>query len=369
MRKKALYVVLGCLLAFGFIVVAPWKDWATQTIRNSLVSRGLQDVQLTVEALGFNGITFTSVSLPKKTDVVIERTTIGYSLVDFVLGQLHQLELRDVVIRQQERIITLGQGTIVFQSTDLKDTIAGNWYAKDMEVQPLPFPVPAVSGDGAFAVDINKFTIKGNLKSLDSRYNTAFSVDYYIKPNAGISIMSIPSLELPWNDGKIFIHDGWLQFSGKKRFRGNIDVKDVQLDTLLKSLVGEKASGSGLVSGRIPIIIEDDGTPLVHNAMLSAGGEGRIQVAEDALPDGNDQIAVLKGVLSNFHYDTLSIALGTDEHKKLSARMIVEGQNPQMYNGKPVKLNVQLTGDVLSLLQQSVPAFSDPKQLLKQGEQ
>lgn len=368
MHKKTLYGILLLLFFGGFIVLAPWKDWATQIIRNSLASRGFQDVRLTVDALGFDGITFTSVSLPEKTDMVVERATIGYSLLDLVQGQLRQLDLRDVVIHQQDRVISLDKGSVVFQSTEIRDTFTGNWFAENMEVQPLPLPVPALSGDGTFDININKFSTKGGMRSSDNQYNTTFSVDYYFKADDGVSRANIQVAEFPWNGGKIFVRDGGLQFVGKERFRGNIDVKNVQLNTLLKSMLGEKAGGSGFVSGRIPITIEEDGTPVIRNAMLSAGKNGRIQMAEDVLPDGNEQLGMVKGVLSNFHYNTLSIGLGTDQHKKLSARMIVEGRNPHMYNGRPVKLNVQLTGDVLSLLQQSVPTLTDPTQLLKQGE-
>ena len=47
--------------------------------------------------------------------------------------------------------------------------------------------------------------------------------------------------------------------------------------------------------------------------------------------------------------------------------MTLQGNNPKVYKGKPVKLNVHLTGDILDVVRQSM-LTSNPTKLLQQGE-
>lgn len=368
MRKPYLYTVLLIFAVVTVILLAPWKEWVKTGIQNTLKRHGVEDVEFTVDSLAADGIVFKAISVPKMGNLHVDQATLGYSLMDLMQGQLRQLEVRDIVLKVDNIYVKLQKVVITFQSYEQRDIAGGEWAAENIDVQPLPVPVPALSGDGTFEFNPAKLIVRGDMKSADQQYNIVFTSEHFPEKSDNLSRTRINIAEFPWNGGKISIRDGWVQYVGDERFKATFDVQDVRLNMLLQSMLGDKATGSGRISGKIPITILYNGTPVVHNAVLSAARNGRIQIADDAIPAGNEQVGVVKGVLSDFHYNKLDISVGTDANKKLSARMIVEGKNPAMFEGRPVKLNVQLTGDVLSLLQQSAPVFSDPKQILQQGE-
>ena len=74
-------------------------------------------------------------------------------------------------------------------------------------------------------------------------------------------------------------------------------------------------------------------------------------------------------LLQNFHYTKLKIALSSkddkDKKNKTVLSLALEGNNPTALNGRKVNLNINITGDVLPLLQQSILPFNDLKQLMK----
>jgi hypothetical protein len=47
--------------------------------------------------------------------------------------------------------------------------------------------------------------------------------------------------------------------------------------------------------------------------------------------------------------------------------LAVEGRNPEWMEGRAVKLNIQLNGDILDLVQNNMMLLLDPKFILKQG--
>ena len=87
-----------------------------------------------------------------------------------------------------------------------------------------------------------------------------------------------------------------------------------------------------------------------------------------AIPGDNQQIALVREILKDLHYSLLSVAVDSGKDHKLSVMLALEGNNLSVYNGRPVKLKVHLSGDVLNFIQQNLTAFTDPKQLLKQGK-
>ena len=70
--------------------------------------------------------------------------------------------------------------------------------------------------------------------------------------------------------------------------------------------------------------------------------------------------------MKNLHYTVLSIGMDSDKNHKLSAVLAVEGNNPDVANGRPVKLNVHLNGDLLDFIQQSLMSLIDPHMFIKQ---
>ena len=76
----------------------------------------------------------------------------------------------------------------------------------------------------------------------------------------------------------------------------------------------------------------------------------------------------LREILEDFGYTRLSIAMNSDKKNNLGILMSIEGSNPAVYNGRAVKLNVNLTGDVLDFIRQNIMLLTNPESILEHGE-
>ena len=59
--------------------------------------------------------------------------------------------------------------------------------------------------------------------------------------------------------------------------------------------------------------------------------------------------------------------MSSDANGKLQLKVSLAGHNPTVQNGKPVKLNVNLGGDVLGLIDNQLLSIIAPTQLLRKN--
>lgn len=180
--------------------------------------------------------------------------------------------------------------------------------------------------------------------------------------------LRIHSLVARWQGGEISSENIAWDFLHPVATDARLLIRRVPLNALLSLLVAGKASGQGMVSGEMPLTIYPDGSVEFKTARLDAGKSGRILVAPDAIPGEGEQVGMVRDILKNFHYTQLSIGLDSGKDKKLSMLLQLSGNNPDVYNGREVKLNVHLTGDLVPLVTQTILPSADPGEWLKQEE-
>jgi hypothetical protein len=243
----------------------------------------------------------------------------------------------------------------------------GPWQLKNVAVKGAATPLPALEGAGDMVVQADATMIKGRFKSADNSYATEFRLDY--APNAPKkSRFTLIEAILPWNEGRLSVQNVLVPLEGKRDLSFPIKVEHVSVDALMQTLTGKQASGTGTVSGALPVTIKADGTILVHEGNLKAEAPGKITLSPEAIPGDNEQVALVREILKDLHYTLLSITMENGPDQKSSVLMTLEGRNPAVYDGRPVKLNVRLTGDVLNLVQQSIMPLLDPRLLLRQDK-
>ncbi len=147
----------------------------------------------------------------------------------------------------------------------------------------------------------------------------------------------------------------------------------LELQEVLSLLAEGKISATGTVSGQIPMSWHGETDIRFGKGLLKADGAGSIRISPELLAMDNPQVAMVSGILQDFRYDQLSISLRPDGGKKgklpgLKASLSTLGKNPAKLDGHPVKLNVNLSGDLLSVIKQSILPMSDPQQWLQQQQ-
>lgn len=241
----------------------------------------------------------------------------------------------------------------------------GNWEIAGIDIGDIT-PMPPLSGGGTLTVKNNILTMGGNLDSADRAYRGAFGllIDP-AAPQAGKA--TINALSLPFKEGRLSSKNITIPLSGTDPIRVNLEVQQVSVDAMLQTLTGKRVTATGTFSGSVPLIIGRDGSYTLGKGALKADGTGVIHMAPEAIPGDNPQVALVRDILQNLNYSNLSIAVDSAKGRAITVKLTLEGNNPDMFDGRPVKLNVNLSGDVLDFVQQNIMLITNPEKLLKQG--
>jgi len=132
-----------------------------------------------------------------------------------------------------------------------------------------------------------------------------------------------------------------------------LQLEHINLKKLFDLIALDGLSGTGTVSGNIPLSIEGQ-TIRVHDGLLESERPGtlwfRSQKARNALAGAGEQVDLLLKVLSNFHYNHLSLRLNQQTGGNAIVHLKIKGKNPEVKDGRPFHLNINLEGNLDRLL-------------------
>lgn len=132
--------------------------------------------------------------------------------------------------------------------------------------------------------------------------------------------------------------------------RAVLDAVRLDLGLFLGLLDVAGLSGSGMLSGRVPVEVRD-GDVYVRGAVLEAepggviryrGGAG--QAAADAAAGASQGADIAFRALEDFHFRVLRVEVDGPVDGDMTARIVLEGANPAVYEGYPVHLNIRTEG-------------------------
>ncbi len=240
---------------------------------------------------------------------------------------------------------------------------AGDWSLESLDFgEALPLPVLAAKGDLSYAGSM--FTLKGNVEDAVKTHKAAFEalVD---TADSSKSKMTVANVSFPFKGGSVSSKNIVVPFDRKKNVTVALTVRKVSLDDLMQTLTQGRVSATGTVSGNIPVIIRPDGSYTFGKGSLKADDKGLLQMPGELIPGDTEQMTLVRQILENLHYSIFSAGVETSG-QNMTVRLSLEGNNPGVYGGRAVKLNVNLTGDVLDFIRQNAMLITKPEQLLKQ---
>jgi hypothetical protein len=132
-----------------------------------------------------------------------------------------------------------------------------------------------------------------------------------------------------------------------------VEVKDVNLANLLKQYSPGELSGTGLLSGSVPIEINPKGIRIEQGAVAAVAPGGLLQMTStraNAIAKNQPSMKLVVDALEDFHYTALASQVNYDEEGKLLLAIKLEGRNPALERGRPINLNVNLEEDVPAML-------------------
>jgi len=329
--KRGLAALALTALIVLVVVTLPWRPLLESKIKNALESRGFENVRLTLSQEEQGSFSFKDVQLGAPAPLNAEAVIVTYAPLDLLKGK------------------------------------RGAWQVKNLKIKNAAFPLPILNGSGTVLVQTDHLVMDGQFESADHAMQLRFELAYsFVDPD--MRELTVLSAMMPWNGGRVAIQDVKIQLEGKHILAVNLKLDRISVDALLQQLTGKKASATGVISGTLPVIIAKDGTIAVHAGALLAQGPGTIALSPDVIPGDNPQVGFVREVMKDLHYTLFSVRLDSDKNNRLSVQMSLHGNNPTIQAGRPIKLNVHLTGDMLNFVQQNLIWLSDPQKLLERGQ-
>jgi hypothetical protein len=107
-------------------------------------------------------------------------------------------------------------------------------------------------------------------------------------------------------------------------------------------------SGSGTLSGRVPVAVRGADLAIPGGRLTSTKGVLRIRSEAVAgfLAGGGESTALLLDALRDFHYDSLEVAIEKSFTGETEIVLRLEGSNPAVLRGHPFRLNLNLSGNL-----------------------
>jgi hypothetical protein len=132
-----------------------------------------------------------------------------------------------------------------------------------------------------------------------------------------------------------------------------LELKDINLANLLKQYSPGELSGTGLLSGSVPVEINSTGISIAQGMVAAAEAGGRLQMKSaraSAMAKNQPSMKLVVDALDDFHYTALASQINYDEKGKLLLSVKLEGRNPALEHGRPIHLNLNLEEDVPAML-------------------
>ncbi|MHA1571254.1 MAG: intermembrane phospholipid transport protein YdbH family protein [Alphaproteobacteria bacterium] len=157
---------------------------------------------------------------------------------------------------------------------------------------------------------------------------------------------------------------------GMDPFSVVMTVNGVELDELLAIAKLGDISASGTLDGVIPVFIEN-GEVAVRGGELTSGGGGGVLSYKPkdigpVLQDAEFSTGLFLKAVENFHYDKVRVTLNEGDAEDLVLGFHLEGKNPDLYDGAPIELNVNLTGPLRQLLDRGIKTYKLPDRIREQ---
>ncbi len=161
--------------------------------------------------------------------------------------------------------------------------------------------------------------------------------------------VTVENASWPFAGGIITLTSGAIK-PGAAEQAFELKVDKVDLSAFIHLLALDGASGTGVISGRIPIIIRD-GSPIITGGVLTASEPGQLSYkggGTDAI--GGGQGAIVFQALEDFQYTGLTLSFDGDAQNRLNVKLNLQGANPDLYDGYPFAININTEASFAELL-------------------
>jgi hypothetical protein len=164
----------------------------------------------------------------------------------------------------------------------------------------------------------------------------------------------------PFLAGKVFLEPFALGPGLESKI--TLAFEDIDLKALLELVAIKGLAGSGRIRARVPVLLEGERQVIAgaHAEALAPGGSLTYKNVKAAAEAKGKETEILFKALDDFRYTALTADLSGPLDGELSLKVHLKGNNPALYSGYPVELNVSTEGPFVSMLRRGLYAYRTP---------
>ena len=135
--------------------------------------------------------------------------------------------------------------------------------------------------------------------------------------------------------------------------RISLELSGIELAKLMQVYPAEGLAGSGLLQGAIPVRVGPEGVSIDVGQVQAVAPGGTLKLPADRLKgmaQGNQAMALVVQAMENFHYSVLNSTIDYAQDGTLMLGLRLEGSSPEVRDGHPIVLNINLEEDIPALL-------------------
>ena len=224
--------------------------------------------------------------------------------------------------------------------------------------------------DGYIRLDIKDFTnlslvLAVDVPTLQLGKETTIN-NLQVKAKQKNNILTLERATLPLFGGVLEILPDSVNID-QQPFNLTLGVRQLDLAQLLDSLNVPELSGTGTISGKLPLRLSMDSIE-VHSGSLKGTHPGVLHYQGPVADNENIAFKALRNML----YHNLQATFNYQRNGDYDLGLRVEGKNPDVLSGYPVAFNLNLSGQLPELLQKGILAedFTQPimQQMQKNGK-
>lgn len=129
-----------------------------------------------------------------------------------------------------------------------------------------------------------------------------------------------------------------------------VGVDGIQLSQLLQHAGYDAVQATGAISGLLPLNVNSAGATMKRGMLAAKAPGGLFRYKADVTTDISPAVAPVLAALENYHYDVFQLEADYLEDGELQLAMIFRGSNPQLQQGRPIHLNLNVTDNIPALL-------------------
>ena len=176
--------------------------------------------------------------------------------------------------------------------------------------------------------------------------------------------------EWPWAGGMVGAERTELYFDDRAQ-ELVLTAREIDLEEVFTMLDVDGLGGAGILDGELPVSILEGSIEITDGLLVSSSEGGTLQYNGSAsqMNSEEDGVSLLFNALQDFHYDKLSVSINGRTTDVLTVSIGLNGYNPTVMDGFPIKLNINTEGPLVEMLRQGTIGYRIPNQIRERLDQ